>query len=303
MSYRDLARLRPLARAAMVGSLAIIVGSCAPPSPSLNSSCVAIAETEHVFDLTWINDGARLTIDAEVGLLASDSAGQESFWSMEWPPTEPTRLFAVDAHGSAVGNDGTIYLLESDGIWARSTAEGSNRQIVPIPFAERDVISWRLGKDAIFALQRATAGPTLIQYPLDGRAPSQVLGPDPDAFDIWVSSGETVFVVSRTKPDSTVEFQVHIDGRVEVVDSGESFPTFEWLTNDGRNAVFASQGHGLLVAPIDASAPATAATQGLPNDFNAVTSPTTKGVVAYSGRDGPGSRICFSAAFSHLLPM
>jgi hypothetical protein len=268
-------------------------GGVGSPAPS-ERPCVDLGSDQHIYDVTATRGGSTFVVEAESGPFGGSDGERESFSEIAWPSLVVRPLFSEEAHGSAVAEDGVIYWLKDDGIWAKDRAHPDGALIAQISDAQRAVISWTVDANEIVVLNRTTGG-AVDAYPRVGGAARRVFEPDADAYGVSASADGAVIVITRHPEGSHVQFVIHANGTATTIDSGEDFPTFEWLSADGRQLVYLSKDRGLVAVPIDGSTSARAIDPSLPKDFNAISHPTSSGLVAYSGRNSAASRICFGS--------
>jgi hypothetical protein len=290
-------RIRSSLQVVLVTGAMIGTAACIDHGPSSElGTCVDLSQDEHIIDLTWARADAELIVTAEVGPFASADAGREAFLRVVRPTNSATPVGVIDAHGSVIAPDGSIYLLRDDGIYVFNGASAS--LVASIPNAREDVVFWDWSTRGFVLMKRSTGNDVVLLSP---GSPSviQLAPPDADAFAVWTSRDGRVLVVTRQPQGEDVQFAVREGERIETFNTHESFPRFRWLTIDGQ-FVYDVPGRGLLRAGPREEAPRPAL-PSISGDITAVGRPSATGVVAYSGGGVPASSACFTSAIPDLV--
>lgn len=265
------------------------------PPDQVPAGCVQVGAAESVAGLDWLADGSKLIIQG-VGNPFASSSGIASIYELEWPGKAQHLLFDLPAGVlvyPTVADDGTVYWVEPDGIWARD-ADVPARRIVNLD--GESVVDLRWTRKELLVLVQNTAGSAVMSVPLGGGELRTLIPPDPAAFRLWASPDASSIVVTRRPVGQTLEFVLHTNEQVKRIDPHTNSATFEWVAHGGDAVVWLDPTRGLVHLGLGDSNPGSIVGSGLPSDYWALSRPTSAGLIAYAGRDTSASNVCFSSA-------
>lgn len=279
---------------ALTFGLAIL--GCQPSASPDGAGCLPIRPGEPIYDLVWVDDPVSLMVVSIVGPLDAASPGTLNITEVDWPSrSQRIALSVPSAHGSQIVSDGTFYWMLEDGIWEQKEGQASPVRRAAITNAEANVESWVVAGDAVLVM-RADRGNQVDAYGDSDTASSVWAQPDPAAYHLWAAAdGSTVVVSKKATSDANAQLDVHDRlGNVHTVATGIGLPTVRWVSQNGSQIAFQQFNGTLFFAPVDGSSAPTAIT-GIPAGADAVSAPSSDGLVAYSGGGSGRSNVCFAS--------